>query len=128
MNNLSQYIFLISGLIIGVFFGYIVGKTIKHLELKKQRGLSVKKSREVILGEVYEKVAPMLENFPYNHKDLTFVGRGIDYIVFDGLAEGNLKNIVFLEIKSGKSTLNKNERDIRDIVEKGKVSYEIYKI
>ena len=94
----------------------------------KQRWLSVKKSREVILGEVYEKVAPMLENFPYNYKDLTFVGRWIDYIVFDWLAEWNLKNIIFLEIKSGKSNLNKNERDIRNIVEKWKVTYEIYKI
>lgn len=128
MNNINYYIFLFLWLIIWILFWYIIWKTIKHLELKKQRWLSVKKSREVILGEVYEKVAPMLENFPYNYKDLTFVGRWIDYIVFDWLAEWNLKNIIFLEIKSGKSNLNKNERDIRNVVEKWKVTYEIYKI
>jgi len=42
----------------------------------------------------------MLPNFPYHYKDLVFLGKGIDYLVFDGLSEGNLKEIVFLEIKS----------------------------
>jgi predicted Holliday junction resolvase-like endonuclease len=49
---------------------------------------------------VSEKVAPFLPGFPYNCKDLVFIGKGIDYLVFDGLANGMLKQIILLEIKS----------------------------
>lgn len=56
---------------------------------------------------------------------MTFVGKGIDYIIFDGLSSGNLKEIVFLEVKSGSSTQNNNEKMIEDIIKKGKVRYEI---
>jgi predicted Holliday junction resolvase-like endonuclease len=58
-------------------------------------------------------------------RDMTFVGKGIDYIIFDGLSSGNLKEIVFLEIKSGSSTQNNNEKMIEDIIKKGKVRYEV---
>jgi len=29
-----------------------------------------------------------------------FLGKGVDYLVLDGLSKGNLSKIVFLEIKS----------------------------
>jgi len=58
-------------------------------------------------------------------RDMTFVGKGIDYIVFDGLSSGNLKEIVFLEIKSGSSTQNTNEKQIEEIIKRGKVRYEV---
>jgi predicted Holliday junction resolvase-like endonuclease len=58
-------------------------------------------------------------------RDMTFVGKGIDYIIFDGLSSGNLKEIVFLEIKSGSSTQNTNEKMIEDVIKKGKVRYEV---
>jgi len=58
-------------------------------------------------------------------RDMTFVGKGIDYIIFDGLSSGNLKEIVFLEVKSGSSTQNNNEKMIEDIIKKGKVRYEV---
>jgi predicted Holliday junction resolvase-like endonuclease len=56
---------------------------------------------------------------------MTFVGKGIDYIIFDGLSSGNLKEIVFLEIKSGSSTQNNNEKMIEEIIKRGKVRYEV---
>ncbi len=80
------------------------------------------------MGQVNEKIAPILPNFPYNYKDMTFIGKGIDYIVFDGLSTGNLKQIILLEIKSGKSTLNRNERMIQNISNHKKIKYEVYKI
>ncbi len=121
-------IFIIIWVIIWFFLWYMIWKLIKYRELKNERASSVKKSRSVILWEVYEKVSPFLPNFPYNPKDMVFVGKGIDYVIFDGLSAGNLKQVIFLEIKSGKSNLNKNERNIRNIVWKKKVFYQIYKI
>lgn len=109
-------IYLIIGIIIGISIGYLFAKMAFLIKVKKHRKHAVKQSSSVILGQVNEKIAPLLPNFPYHYKDLTFVGKGIDYIVFDGLAEKSIKQVVFLEIKSGKSQLNANERMIRDAI------------
>ena len=79
----------------------------------------------MVLGHVHEKIAPLLPNFPYHYKDLMFLGKGVDYLVFDGLSAGNLQKIVFLEIKSGVSGLNKNEQMIKHCLEQKRVSYEV---
>ena len=72
--------------------------------------LSQKKSSEVRLGHIAEKLAPFLEDFPYNPEDAIFLGQPIDYIVFDD------SSIVFVEIKTGKSKLSAKQRHIRDLV------------
>ena len=49
-------------------------------------------------------------------KELNFLGSPIDFIGFKGLdGEGDI-DIKFIEVKSGKSKLNKNQRRIRDAV------------
>ena len=52
----------------------------------------------------------------------------MDYVIFDGLSNGHLREIVFLELKTGKSGLNKNERSIEAIVREKKVRYECLRI
>jgi len=65
-----------------------------------------------------------MPQFPFHPKDCIFVGKGVDFVVFDGLSAGHLREIVFLEIKTSKSSLNSNERSIRDMVKRGNVRYE----
>ena len=43
------------------------------LKIKKQRSNAVSRSRNVVLGYVHEKIAPLLPNFPYAYKDLVFL-------------------------------------------------------
>jgi predicted Holliday junction resolvase-like endonuclease len=95
-----QYIHLAIAVGIGILIGYLFAKTLVGDLIYQERKDATKQSRKVILGEVNEKIAPMLPGFPYNYKDLVFIGKGIDYLVFDGLAEGHLKKIIFLELKS----------------------------
>ncbi|MFA5748338.1 MAG: Holliday junction resolvase-like protein [Candidatus Absconditabacterales bacterium] len=116
---------IILGIIIGIFVGYLIARLYFLIKLKGQRKDAVDKSRSVVLGNVNEKIAPLLPNFPYHYKDLMFLGKGVDYMVFDGLSYGNLNKIVFLEIKSGISNLNRNERMIKDCIERGRISYEV---
>ena len=80
------------------------------------------------MWQVNEKIAPILPGFPYNYKDLVFIGKWIDYVVFDWLSTGNLKQVVFLEIKSGNSLLNKNEIMIKDCLDRKKVYYEVLRM
>ena len=80
--------------------GYLFARIYFLLRIKSSRKAAVSQSRSVVLGHVNEKIAPLLPNFPYYYKDLVFLGKGVDYLVLDGLSSGNLKQIVFLEIKS----------------------------
>jgi predicted Holliday junction resolvase-like endonuclease len=57
-----------------------------------------------------------------------FLGKGVDYVIFDGLYRGKLENIVFLEVKRGVSQLNKNEKMIKDAVVAGKLRYDVWRI
>lgn len=97
-------------------------------KIAKQRKQAVKQSRSVILGEVSEKMLPIFPDFPYQSKDLVFVGKGVDYVVFDGLSEGMLRDIIFLEVKTGKSQLNKNEKMIQHFLSTQKVRYELINV
>ncbi|MFZ5341575.1 MAG: Holliday junction resolvase-like protein [Patescibacteria group bacterium] len=45
------------------------------MQLSKQRKQAVERSKSVISGQVYEKIAPLLPDFPYNPKDMTFIGK-----------------------------------------------------
>ena len=92
---------------------------------KEIRRDAIERSRAVITGKVVEQLTPYLPQFKYNPKDARFIGSPVDLIVFDGLDEGNLRKIVFIEVKSGKSSLSKREKLVKDAIEKGKVEYEI---
>ena len=108
-------------LLIGIIFGFIIGflwVQIRRIGVEKKiRQDAVRGSRNAITGEIYEKILPSMPNFPYAPKDMVFVGKWTDYIIFDGLSEGDLREIIFLEIKSGKSRLNANEKMIKKILD-----------
>jgi predicted Holliday junction resolvase-like endonuclease len=88
---------------------------------------SVKQSRAVHLGGIAEQIAPLLPGFPYDPKDCRWAGQPIDMIVFDGLeGEGDI-NVVFLEIKTGKSHRKKNQRRVKTAVEAGRVGFAEYR-
>jgi len=103
---------------------FLLGRWLRHAEIRAHRRDATTRSRSVLLGEVYEKIAPFLPEFPFAARDMVFLGKGVDYIVFDGLSDGKLERIVFLELKSGSSRLSKNELMIRDAICKHKVDYQ----
>ena len=101
-------------------------RTWKLDEEKKIRQDAVKKSEAVSRGKVTEHLIPYFPDFEFNPKDARFLGTPVDFIVFDGLSEGEMKKVVFIEVKSGKNdTLSKREKLVRECVDRGKVSYEI---
>ncbi len=125
MENFSQ---LILGIAIWGILAYLLANLSFYRKLSAIKKKSVSHSRNSILGEITEKVTPLLPEFPYHTKDLVFIGKGVDYIVFDGLSRGNLKEIIFLEIKSWTSQLNKNEAMIKTYLKKYPIKYEILKV
>ena len=87
---------------------------------------AVKKSESVIQGKVTEHLIPYFPGFSYNPKDARFLGSPVDFVIFDGLSSGDLKKVVFVEVKSGKKpALSSRERMVRDCINNLAVSYEV---
>jgi predicted Holliday junction resolvase-like endonuclease len=89
---------------------------------------AIHRSKAVIVGKVTEHVAPWLPVFPYNPKDARFVGSPIDLIVFDGCDEGDVRRVIFVEIKTSSATLTKKQKQIRDAIQEHRVEWRELKI
>lgn len=86
---------------------------------EKTRQDAIQRSQSVITGKVTEHIVPFLPDFTYNPKDARFIGTPIDLIVFDGLNDGEVRQIVFIEVKTGKSNLNSKQRQLKRAVQEG---------
>ena len=96
---------------------------------KKLRKDAVKRSKAVINGQVAEQIAPFLPDFPANPSDARFIGKPVDFIVFSGLSENEkIDEILFVEVKTGKSALSEREKEVKKAIEKGNVRYVEYRI
>ena len=86
---------------------------------------AVRRSRAVVTGKVTEHLVPLMGEFPYNPKDVRFLGSPVDLVVFDGMDDDDLNEIVFVEVKTGASaSLSTRERRIRDAVRAGSVRWQ----
>ncbi len=85
-------------------------------------------SRATSRGQALQHLAPWFPDFGYNPSDCRFLGSPIDLVVFDGLREGDLRRIVFVEIKSGSSDLSKPQREIKRAADQGQVEFETYRV
>lgn len=72
------------------------------------RRRAIYQSRAAIAETITEELSIINNNFAFNPKDIKFVGRFIDLIIFDGSAEESDVSIYFVEILN-KSHLNKND-------------------
>jgi predicted Holliday junction resolvase-like endonuclease len=90
---------------------------------RRVREDAVQRSQAVTAGKVHEQLMPYLPTFPYNPKDARFLGSPVDLVVFDGLAEGRVRRIVFVEVKTGGAGLTGRERMVREVVRDGEVEW-----
>jgi len=84
---------------------------------------AIQRSLAVTAGKVYEQLVPYLPNFPFNPKDVRFLGSPVDFVVFDGLSDGQVTRIVFVEVKTGDAQLSGRERRVRDAVQQARVEW-----
>lgn len=84
--------------------------------------LSQKKSSEIRLGQISEHFAPLLGDFPYDAKGARFLGSPIDFVVFEE------DRIVFVEFKTGMAQQTSKQRNVKALVEAGKVYYAVMRV
>jgi len=122
------------GVLVLVFLviGFLLGKWIVNMQwlekIPEIRADAVKRSRAVLGGQFSEQLAPYLPDFNYSPTEARFIGKPIDFIIFKGMDEKDIKEVVFVEVKSGKSGLSTHERKLRDVIKDKKVVWEEYRI
>jgi predicted Holliday junction resolvase-like endonuclease len=84
---------------------------------------AVLRSHAVTAGKIYEQLVPYLPGFAFNPRDARFLGSPVDFVIFEGLSEGEVRRIVFVEVKAGGSQLTTREREVRDAVKAGRVEW-----
>ena len=124
LTQLPPLILLATGLGTGLLVAFVYLLLWKAKYTRGIRKDSVDRSRATISGQVHEQLLPYLPDFPFDPKDVRFLGAPVDLIVFDGLSAGRLERIVFVEIKTGNSQLTPRERQVRDMVLARGVSWE----
>ena len=124
-------IFLV-GLIIAYWLGNKIGKFKTNKDWEKEipnyRKDAIMKSRAVLGGQFSEQLAPYLPNFEYLPTECKFLGKPIDFVVFKGMDNKKIEEIIFVEVKSGNSKLNTHEKNLKDAINKKKVKWVEYRI
>ena len=99
-------------------------------DLLAARRDATKRSRSVLAGKAGEQLAPLVPKFcdRFDPSEARFLGAPIDYVVFDGIGSGVLHEVVLVEVKTGSSSLNANERQVELAIAEGRVRFELLRL
>ncbi len=128
MAEITFIITALTFLIIGFIVGWLIANYVWRERIPKVREEAVAQSRAILAGQFSEQLAPYLPDFPFKPTETRFIGKPIDFLVFKGMDEKDINEVVFVEVKSGKSSLSTHERRLRDVIKDKKVSWFEYKI
>ncbi len=125
-------ILIVAVAVLFLAIGYFIGKKItEHVwkdKLPDIREEAIARSRSVLAGQFSEQLAPYLPDFPFKPTEARFIGKPIDFLVFKGMDEKNIDEVVFVEVKSGRANLSTHERKLKDVIKEKKVRWYEYRI
>lgn len=114
---LEQILLLTVGIALGALVALVLFLRWKARYTRAVRQDAALRSQAVTAGRVYEQLAPYLPEFRFDPRDARFLGGPVDFVVFDGLSDGAVRRVVFVEVKTGGAELSARERQVRDVVE-----------
>jgi predicted Holliday junction resolvase-like endonuclease len=94
----------------------------ERLRFDLQEALFQKKSLSSRYGRMTEQFIPFLESYPYNEQDFRFIGSPIDGVQFEK------DRVVLVEFKTAGSGLSKRQKEIKGLVEKGRVEFREFRL
>jgi|SRR6185436_2931430 len=113
MNRLDLLLGIVIGTVIASLY-FLVWRLRYTAAIREN---AVQRSLAVTAGKVHEQLVPYLPEFGFNPKDARFLGSPVDLVIFDGLAAGAVRRVVFLEVKTGGAALTTRERQVRDVID-----------
>jgi predicted Holliday junction resolvase-like endonuclease len=123
----NDVLVLLAGVLAGVVLSLVYMWIRDPLRDRAVRKDAVQRSQAVVAGKVFEQLTPYLPGFSFNPKDARFLGSPVDFVVFDGLDEGELRRVVFVEVKTNAATLSPRERSVRDAIRERRVEWLEYR-
>ena len=120
---LILFLFTLVSFLAGKTIGRLIAKREYDKETPKLRKEAVEKSRAILTGKFSEQISPYFPNFPYEASEARFIGSPVDFIVFKGMNEKEIKEIIFVEVKTGKSKLSKQEKHLKEAIINKKVKW-----
>ncbi len=81
-----------------------------------------KRSLSARYGRMSEQFFPFMKGYPHDPQGFRFLGTPVDGVQF------GKDRVVFVEFKSGDSRLSAKQKEIQEIVRKGKVGFEVVSI
>lgn len=118
-----SFLFLLAGVALGKKLGRAQTEAGLRAETDAAREDAIRRSRNTLLGQISEQLAPYFPGFPFDPSDARFLGKPVDFVVFPGLSAGKPEGAVFVEVKSSASRLSQTERILRDAIKAGRVSW-----
>ena len=94
------------------------------LQLYRRLKLEVfrKRSQSSKYGKLTEQFLPLVNSFPWDPGNFRFLGTPIDGVQFED------DRIILVEFKAANSRLSPPQRHIRDLVNDGKVGFEVIRV
>ena len=128
----AEFILIAALFLVILFVGYAIGKYVSNKEHKEKipqiRETAIKQSRAVLSGQFSEQIAPYLPNFPFKPTEARFIGKPVDFIIFKGMDERKIEEVIFVEVKSGKSQLSNVEKTLKEAIQNKKISWSEYRV
>ena len=113
---------------------------LRHVEeletaVKNARKKSLDAQRNFVRGQVGEHFTPFMPDFPYNPTACLFLGKPIDYVIFqnvsecvDGLVDISEVQIILADVKTGNSRLTKSQEIIKQAIANGQVYFKEFRL
>lgn len=88
-----------------------------------------KRSGRTRVGTTVEQMVPFVKEMPFDPSDMRILSGGpVDYVVFDGLCEGNLRELVFLDVKTGNGKKNDAQKQVQRCADLGRVRFALFAV
>src|SRR5262249_41490705 len=127
--DLTVTIIIIVVLVVVAVIVFVVGYRIgKSSEVVSRREFE-QRSRSTMRGQIAEHVVPFLPDFPKDLRasEARFIGKPVDFLIFKGMDEQNITELVFVEIKTGKARVTNSEKQVRDAIIEKRVRWHEYR-
>ncbi|MBI4452307.1 hypothetical protein HY637_02680 [Candidatus Woesearchaeota archaeon] len=130
--ELFEFISIAIVVVLILYIGFLIGKYFARKEhedkIPEIRETAIKQSRAVLSGQISEQLAPYLPDFPYKPTEARFIGKPVDFIVFKGMDEKKIEEVVFVEVKTGQSKLSSVEKSLKETIQNKKVLWDEYNL
>ena len=119
MSSLEIVGLLLLALLVGAAWREVAWR----LRRRQLEQAAISRSRSVLGGKFAEQLAPFLPDFPGDPTEARFLGSPVDLVVFPGLATGEPREIIFVEVKTGSARPNAVQRRLEKLVAEGRVRW-----